>query len=93
MKEKIQMIKNTEIHIKNSANTVSNPDVESTTSGTTFNYAEIKQPEYSNWQCYMYGGKPESSYNTIYRPTVETLPNRFVRYMMKICLGCTWVKD
>ena len=53
----------------------------------------INTPEYSNWACYMYGSKKSDSYKTIYHPKKGQEPNRFVRYMMKICLGCTWIKD
>ena len=56
-------------------------------------YATLRTPKYSDWQCYMYGSKPGSALSTVYRPIEENLPNRFVRFMMKVCLGCTWVKD
>jgi len=56
-------------------------------------YATISVPEPSNWQCFMYGCKPTDAYKTVYRPYVGKVPNWFIRYMMRVCLGCTWVKD
>lgn len=51
---------------------------------------EIVVPELSDWECYLFGGTDE--HGIAYRPTRNELPNRFIRWMMKICLGCTWVK-
>jgi len=50
----------------------------------------INLPKLSNWTCYMFGGSPGCG--IAYTPEEGTVPNRFVRFMMKICLGCTWVK-
>jgi len=50
------------------------------------------QPKLSNWSCYMFGSNPEESGGFIYTPVEKNLPNKFVRYMMKICFACTWVK-
>tara|TARA_R110000772_G_scaffold11545_3_gene36033 strand:+ start:2000 stop:2290 length:291 start_codon:yes stop_codon:yes gene_type:complete len=59
-----------------------------------------EQPELSEWKCYLFGSyKKRNPVVTerytggmVYTPCVGFVPNWFVRYMMKICLGCTWVK-
>lgn len=43
-------------------------------------------PEYSEWTCYLFGG------STSYIPLKGQVPNRFVRFMMRICFNCKWVK-
>jgi len=50
-------------------------------------------PEQSEWQCYMFGNTPETNRGIVYRPEKGKEPNWFVRWMMKICFACTWVKD
>ena len=48
----------------------------------------IQQPEReSEWRCYLWG-----STDTYYIPLKGAVPNRFIRWMMKICLGCRWEK-
>jgi len=47
---------------------------------------------YSEWQCYMFGNTPGSN-GLIYRPDKGNEPNAFVRWMMKVCFACTWIKD
>jgi hypothetical protein len=54
-------------------------------------YTTFKQAEKSDWVCYMYGSKPNGQ-GMVYYPNKGNVPNWFVRYMMKVCLGCTWVK-
>ena len=49
-------------------------------------------PKFSNWTCYMFGNKPGGT-GFAYRPAVGQVPNRFVRYMMKLCFDCTWIED
>jgi len=49
-------------------------------------------PERSEWTCYMFGNKPGGA-GIIYKPSEGNVPNWFVRWMMKICFACTWVKD
>jgi hypothetical protein len=44
-----------------------------------------------NWKCYLFGNTPEG-HGMIYFPSEGQVPNWFVRWMMKVCLGCTWVK-
>lgn len=46
----------------------------------------------SGWICYMFGNKPGGCGIT-YRPRKGNVPNFFVRWMMKICFDCTWIKD
>jgi hypothetical protein len=55
-------------------------------------YELLKIPEQSEWRCYLFCNKP-GGVGIIYRPITGQVPNWFVRWMMKICLGCTWVKD
>jgi hypothetical protein len=50
------------------------------------------QPERSDWQCYMFGNRPDGS-GIVYRPSKGKVPNLFVRWMMRICFDCLWVKD
>ena len=44
----------------------------------------------SNWTCYMFGSKQGNG--IAYTPSEGKVPNIFVRWMMKICFDCTWVK-
>jgi hypothetical protein len=56
-------------------------------------YAFYLTPEYSNeWKCYMFGNRPGGA-GIVYTPNKGKEPNWFVRWMMKICFDCTWVKD
>ena len=50
----------------------------------------INLPNLSNWTCYMFGGSPGNGIQ--WTPNEGTVPNRFVRFMMKICFACTWVE-
>lgn len=52
----------------------------------------IKIPKPSNWSCYMFGNRPGGS-GIIYTPEEGKVPNRFVRWMMKLCFDCIWVKN
>jgi len=51
----------------------------------------INPPETSDWDCYMFGNKPGGR-GLCYTPQKGMVPNRFVRFMMRICFGCTWIK-
>lgn len=64
-----------------------NPEDFSTT------YKFVEQPKRSDWICYMFGNKPEINDGITYRPKENCEPNWFVRWMMKICFACTWVKE
>ena len=50
----------------------------------------IEYPERSGWTCYLFGSK---GYGLTYKPAKGDVPNRFIRWMMKVCFACTWVKD
>ena len=51
----------------------------------------IGLPEQSNWTCYMFGNRP-GGMGLQYIPQKGQVPNRFVRFMMKICFDCYWEK-
>jgi hypothetical protein len=53
----------------------------------------FKPPKRSDWKCYMFGNTPETNDGILYQPKEGCEPNWFVRWMMKICFDCTWVKD
>jgi hypothetical protein len=48
-------------------------------------------PEWSEWTCYMFGAKKGDGIS--YKPRKGKEPNWFVRWMMKVCFDCTWVKE
>jgi hypothetical protein len=50
-------------------------------------------PEMSEWKCYMFGNSPEVNEGIMYVPRKGHEPNWFVRWMMKVCFDCTWVKE
>ena len=52
----------------------------------------INLPKPSNWSCYMFGNRPGGG-GIIYNPAEGRVPNRFVRFMMRICFDCVWVKN
>jgi hypothetical protein len=58
-------------------------------SNTTYH---IVTPTYSRWKCYMFGNTPNGM-GIIYIPLRGNEPNWFVRWMMKVCFACTWVKE
>ena len=47
--------------------------------------------ERSEWVCYMFGASKEAGIS--WRPLKNKEPNWFIRLMMKVCFGCTWVKE
>ena len=55
-------------------------------------YRFLELPEQSEWCCYMFGNKP-GSVGMVYMPRKGQEPNWFVRWMMKVCFDCTWVKE
>ena len=68
--------------------------------GIDENYEFKIQPEQSDWQCYMFGNRPNGMgiaipirMGIVYRPVKGKEPNLFVRWMMRICFDCLWVKD
>lgn len=56
-------------------------------------YYIIKQPELSDWKCYLFGNRPETNTGITYIPLKGNEPNRFVRWMMLVCFDCLWIKD
>ena len=53
----------------------------------------LKQPEQSEWKCYMFGHTPKSGQGIVWTVPVGKEPNWFVRWMMKVCFACTWEKN
>ena len=56
-----------------------------------WNTYSINLPKQSNWTCYAFGGDASFSPMT-WVPQEGRVPNRFVRWMMRICFDCKWVK-
>ena len=52
----------------------------------------IGLPELSKWKCYLYGNRP-GGMGLVYIPQKGNVPNRFVRFMMRICFDCYWEKE
>ena len=52
----------------------------------------IGYPESSKWTCYLFGNRPWSNTGMSWTPTKDEVPNRFVRFMMRICFDCYWEK-
>jgi hypothetical protein len=57
------------------------------------NFYTIKLPELSEWKCYMFGNTPQDSQGFVYIPRKGKEPSWFVRWMMKVCFACTWIKE
>jgi hypothetical protein len=57
------------------------------------NHYTFKQPERSEWKCYLFGNTPKDNQGIIWIPAKGQEPNRFVRWMMKVCFACTWEKN
>ena len=53
----------------------------------------LRVPELSNWTCYLFGNRPWSNSGLAWTPEKGQVPNRFVRFMMRICFDCYWVKE
>ena len=53
------------------------------------NYTFIETPEYSEWQCYVFG----MGTSLVVRPLKGEEPNWFWRKMQYLCFGNKWVKD
>lgn len=52
----------------------------------------IFNQEPSGWKCYLFGNRPDGQ-GMIYFPAKGQVPNRFVRFMMKVCFDCLWVNN
>ena len=50
-------------------------------------------PEQSEWICYLFGNRPHLNTGLVWCPAKGTVPNRFVRWMMRICFDCLWVRS
>ena len=44
----------------------------------------------STWKCYLFGG---DEMGIVYFPKKGNVPNWFIRFCMRICLGCKWVNE
>ncbi len=55
------------------------------------NTLDISQPPLSEWTCYLFGSRP-SDRGIDYTPSKGHVPNIFVRFMMRVCFDCLWVK-
>lgn len=53
----------------------------------------MKVQKLSKWKCYLFGNTPGMNYGICYIPLEGTEPNWFVRWMMKVCFACTWIKE
>ena len=58
----------------------------------TYDVMSVKVQKESGWKCYLFGNRPGGN-GIIYVPPEERVPNRFVRFMMRICFDCLWIKD
>ena len=56
------------------------------------NLYTIKLPEQSEWKCYMFGNTPHDNQGIVWIPRKGQEPNWFVRWMMRVCFACTWIK-
>ncbi len=52
----------------------------------------IRLPEQSKWNCYLFGNR-QGGTGIVYKPSKGNVPNLFVRWMMRICFDCKWVKE
>ena len=57
------------------------------------NFYTIKLPEQSEWKCYLFGNTPQENSGIVWIPIKGQEPNWFVRWMMKVCFACIWVKE
>ncbi len=55
-------------------------------------YEFLKMPEQSEWTCYLFGNRPGGT-GMAYKPRLSREPNWFVRWMMRVCFDCLWVKE
>ena len=53
----------------------------------------VETPKYSNYKCYLFGNRPDVNCGITYTPAEGRVPNRFVRWMMRICFDSVWVKE
>lgn len=61
--------------------------------GTSVNqYELIKLPEFSDWECYLFGGGDGFSFGLKWNPIKGHVPNFFWRWMQYLCFGHRWRK-
>lgn len=48
--------------------------------------------EPSGWSCYLFGNRP-GGMGLVYHPAKGSVPNWFVRWMMRVCFDSLWVKE
>ena len=58
-----------------------------------WNVKKVETPKHSNWTCYMFGNRPDVNTGIAYIPQEGRVPNRFVRFMMRICFDSVWIKE
>jgi hypothetical protein len=63
-----------------------------TVDASTPNNWRVHEPDRSEWVCYLFGNRPGRQGMTYY-PKKGYEPNWFVRWMMRICFDCLWVKE
>ncbi len=59
----------------------------------TWPVVAIKLPEESEWVCYLFGNRPGLESGLKWRPYKGSVPNRFVRWMMRLCFDCYWIQE
>jgi hypothetical protein len=65
------------------------PITYTTTSTQQIGFVTPSQPD--DWQCYLFGNRPGGA-GMVYQPSKGRVPNLFVRWMMRVCFDCLWVK-
>ena len=55
-----------------------------------YQFNPIQFQERSDWTCYMFGATESDGIK--WNPEKFREPNCFVRFMMRICFDCKWVK-
>ena len=63
----------------------------SNTTGIEANVGVEVCDDSSGWRCDLFGSV--YPYGISYSPVRGQVPNAFVRWMMRLCLGCTWVRE
>ena len=61
-------------------------------SENTIEYHIYRPPKKSKWTCYLFGNRPGKTGIT-WTPDDGQEPNWFIRFMMRVCFDCLWVKE
>lgn len=56
------------------------------------NVSWYKEPEYSEWTCYLFGHRPGPGEGLVWHPVKGRVPNAWVRFFMRICFDCYWTR-